>query len=202
MRYGTPVYRPEKLVKVPVVGDSHEVTGSVASLNRRWWSIGRRNYSPPELVATRYYPYYFQCWKVTAPKTLGRTARMILFTGVNGMNRSVGSATGWPAGEEMEVGPEEVIPPHTSETEAERLAQEYIEKFVMRRYRPSKTADIVREGFELVYVPYYVYAREGHPLRKAALVEGFTGAVGRIKDVPPVLRSVVGEGVVSKGKVG
>lgn len=202
VRHGTPGYRPEKrLVKVPVTGDSHEVTRSVASLNRRWWSIGRRNYSPPELVATRYYPYYFQSWKVTAPKTLGRTARMILFTGVNGMNRSVGPATGWPAGEEVEVVAEEVIPAHTSEAEAEQLAQEYIEKFVMRRYRPSRTAEIVREEFELVYVPYYVYAREGQPLQRAALIEGFTGAVGRIKDVPAVLRSVVGEGVANKGKV-
>ena len=135
---------------------------------------------------------------------------MILFTGVNGMNRSVGPATGWPAGEEvevileviLEVIPEEMIPAHTSEAEAEQLAQEYIEKFVMRRYRPSRTAEIVREEFELVYVPYYVYAREGQPLRKAALIEGFTGAVGKIKDVPPVLRSVVGEGVANKGKVG
>lgn len=147
---------------------------------------------------TRYYPYYFQSWKVTAPKTLGRTAKVLLFTGVNGMNRSVGPATEWPAGEELEVDREEVIPPRTTEAEAERLAQEYIEKFVMRRYRPSRTADIVRERFELVYVPYYVYAREGQPPRKATLIEGFTGAVGQVKDVPPVLQSIKGEETVKR----
>lgn len=47
-----------------------------------------------------------------------------------------------------------------------------------------------------MYVPYYVYAREGRPLRKAALVEGFTGAVGQVKDVPPVFQSIVEERTV------
>ena len=177
------------MVRISAAGNSHEVTSSVASLGRKWWTIGRKS-SPPELLATFYYPYYFQSWKVTAPKTLGRTARVMLFTGVNGMSRSVGPATGWPSVGEIEADEEAVIPPHTSEAEAEQLAQEYIEKFVRRRYRPSKPSDIVREGFDLVYVPYYVYAREGQPLRKAVLIEGFTGAVGQVKDVPPVLRSI------------
>ncbi|MGF1471815.1 MAG: hypothetical protein ACFB50_08760 [Rubrobacteraceae bacterium] len=113
------------------------------------------------------------------------------------MNRSVGPATGWPGGEELEVDREEVITPCTPEAEAEQLAQEYIEKFVTRRYRPSRPSDIVREKFELIYVPYYVYARAGHPLQKAALIEGFTGDVGRVRDVPPVLRSITDEEIVN-----
>jgi hypothetical protein len=152
-----------------------------------------KSHAPPELTMTRYYPYYFQSWKVTAPKTFGRTAKVLLYTGVNGMNRSVGPATEWPVGEELEADPEEIIPAHTSQAAAEELSREYIKKFVRRRYRPSKPSNIEREGFELVYVPYYVYAREGQPLRKAALIEGFTGAVGQVKDVPPVLQSVLEE---------
>lgn len=187
-------------MRILVASDSRKVASSVASLKRKWWMVWRRDYVPPELSITRYYPYYFQSWKVIAPKTLGRAAKVLLFTGVNGMNRSVGPATGWPAGEELEVAREEAIPPRTSEAEAEQLAQEYIEKFVMRRYRPSKPSNIVREEFGLIYVPYYVYASEGQPLRKAALVEGFTGAVGQVKDVPPVLQSITDKEVVNVGE--
>ncbi len=183
-------------MKILAARDSRKISGSVASLNRKWWMVGRRDYALPELTMVRYYPYYFQSWKVTAPKTLGRTAKVILFTGVNGMNRSVGPATEWPVGEELEADPEEIIPAHTSQVEAEELSQEYIEKFVRRRYRPSKPSNIVRESFELVYVPYYVYAREGRPLKKATLIEGFTGAVGQVKDVLPILRSIVEERIV------
>ena len=183
-------------MRILAARDSREVANSVASLNRKWWSVWGKDHPPPELTTTRYYPYYFQSWRVTAPKTLGRTAKVLLFTGVNGMNRSVGPATGWPVGEELEAGAEEVIPAYTSQAEAEELSQEYIEKFVRRRYRPSKPSNIKREGFELVYVPYYVYARKGQPLQKAALVEGLTGAVGRVKDVPPVLQSIVEERTV------
>ncbi len=179
-----------EFVRISVAGDSDKVAGGVDSLTRKWWRFGKKYYPPPELVATRFYPYYFQSWKVTAPKTFGRMVKVTLFTGVNGMSRSVGPATRWPSGEEIAVDREEVIPPHTSETEAEQLSREYTEKFVRRRYRPSRTTDIVREKFELVYVPYYVYAREGQSLRKAALIEGFTGAIGRVEDVPPVLQSV------------
>lgn len=149
---------------------------------------------------TRYYPYYFQSWKVAVPKTLGRMAKVILFTGVNGMNRSVGPATGWPAGEDLEVSREELIAPSTSSAEAECLAQEYIEKFVVHRYRPTRPPTIVRERCELIYVPYYVYARGGLPLQKATLIEGFTGAVGKVKDVPPVLHSVCNGTVANVGK--
>ncbi|CAN5697067.1 hypothetical protein BH24ACT22_BH24ACT22_11940 [soil metagenome] len=183
-------------MRILSAGDSRKIAGSVASLNRKWWMVWGKSYAPPVLAMTRYYPYYFQSWKVTAPKTLGRTAKVLLFTGVNGMNRSVGPATEWPVGEELEVDPEEVIPAHTLQAEAEELSREYIEKFVRRRYRPSKPSNIEREGFELVYVPYYVYAREGRPLQKAALIEGFTGAVGRVKDVPPVLQSILEERTV------
>lgn len=179
----------EARVRVLVASESDKVAGSVASLDRKWWPT-KRDRSSPELVLTRYYPYYFQSWKVVAPKTFGREAKVLLFTGVNGMSRSVGPATEWPAAEEMEVDREEVIPPYTLEAEAEQLSQEYIEKFVRRRYRPSKSPNIVREDFDLVYVPYYVYAREGQPLQKAALIEGFTGAIGKVKDVPPVLQSI------------
>ncbi|MGB3634664.1 MAG: hypothetical protein WA982_11535 [Rubrobacteraceae bacterium] len=187
-------------MKLLAVGGSDKVAESVASLNQKWWTVWRSGYGPPEHSMTRYYPYYFQSWKVAAPKTLGRVAKVILFTGVNGMNRSVGPATEWPVGEEMEVDPEEVIPPHTSEAEAEQLSQEYIEKFVRRRYRPIRTSSIVREGFELIYVPYYVYAKEGQPLKKAILIEGLTGAVGQVRDVPPVLRSIVDRETVTVGE--
>lgn len=202
-KYGTTGFQvgEENRVKVLVASDSDKVAGGVASLDRKWWPV-RRGRSSPELVLTRYYPYYFQSWKVTAPKTFGREAKVILFTGVNGMSRSVGPATGWPAAEEMEVDRGEVIPPYTPEAEAEQLSQEYIEKFVRRRYRPSKSPNIVRERCDLVYVPYYVYARDGQPLKKAALVEGFTGAIGKVKDVPPVLQSIESVGKEPANVVG
>lgn len=185
-------------MRIPVARDSRKVASAVASLKRsKQWSLRRKGSGPLELVATRYYPYYFQSWKVVAQKTLGRTAKVLLFTGVNGMNRSVGPATGWPFGEELEVERDELIAPHTPESEAEELSQEYIEKFVRRRYRPSRTPGIVREKFELIFVPYYVYGQDGQPLRKATLVEGFTGDMGQVKDVPPVLRSIVGKETVN-----
>lgn len=149
---------------------------------------GRRTVSGNPLVF--YYPYYFQAWTVRAPKSFGREVRVRLFTGVNGMNRSTSPATEWPAEEERVVPEKEVIFPATSEDEAEELSGGYIEKFVARRYRPSGTPEITRERSALIHVPYYVYARDGQPLRKARLVEGFTGAVGRVRDVPPVLEAV------------
>jgi hypothetical protein len=91
---------------------------------------------------------------------------------------------------EEDLSGHEVIPPLTSEGEARELAWEYAERFVFRNYRPSKPPRIEAEEFALVYVPYHVYARQGQPLRKAALVEGFTGAVGKVKDVPEVFEVV------------
>lgn len=188
-------------VRILAATDPRKVAGSIASLNRKWWKVFKTGAgSPPELTLTRYYPYYFQSWKVTAPKTLGRTVKVALFTGVNGMNRSVGPATEWPVGEELAVPPEEMLSPHTSEAEAEKLSNEYIEKFVARRYRPSKPSSIVRDGFDLIYVPYYVYARESQPLRKAALIEGFTGAIGQVKDVPPIYKSIENAETVKLGE--
>jgi hypothetical protein len=139
---------------------------------------------------TYYYPYYFQSWKATIPKTLGRTMKMRLFTGVDGTNRSVGPATEWPVGREMAVKAEEVIPSRTSEAEAERLSYEYVKEHVARRYRPSKPPTIEKEEFKTFHVPYYVYAREGQPLHKAELVEGFTGSRGWVKDVPAIYEMV------------
>lgn len=191
-------------MRITAASDSLKVAGSVDSLNRKWWMPRGGGAGSPQLTVIRYYPYYFQSWRVTAPKTLGRMVKVILSTGVNGMSRSVGPATEWPAVGELEVDEEEVIAPRTSEAEAEQLAQEYIEKFVMRRYRPSRTSNIEQEKFELIFVPYYVYAREGRPLHKATLIEGFTGTVGKVKDVPPLMHSIVGGEVVTRrqGKVG
>lgn len=179
-----------------IASDPRKAASSASSLNVKWWRPWKKTCTPPELTTTRYYPYYFQSWKVTAPKTLGRIAKVLLFTGVNGMNRSVGPATEWPVEQELDISEDEVISPYTSAVEAEYMAQEYIEKFVMRRYRPSQPPHIQRTQFELIYVPYYIYAREGQPLRKAALVEGFTGAIGKVKDVAPVLQAVTTEKAV------
>ena len=183
--------------KVFSAHDSNKVPGVIDSLDRKWWRAWRRGRDASGFRITRYYPYYFQAWKITAPKTFGRTVRVLLFTGVNGMSRSVGPATGWPDGEEREVSQAEIIPPQTSWAEAEQLSREYIEKFVMRRYRPVRSAGIVQENFGLVYVPYYVYAREGQPLKKASLIEASTGALGRVRDVPPILQSIVGQEIES-----
>ena len=185
-------------MKITAASESLKVAGSVASLNRKWWMPQGGGAASPQFTMIRYYPYYFQSWKVIAPKTLGRTVKVILSSGVNGMSRSVGPATEWPASEELEVDGEEVISPRTSEAEAKQLAREYIEKFVMRRYRPSRTSNIEQEKFELIFVPYYVYASEGQPLHKATLIEGFTGAVGKVKDVLPLMHSIVGEEVVTR----
>ena len=174
-------------MKILVAGDSTEKVKSQAMSARRWWS---RNEEVSESPLVFYYPYYFQAWKVRVPKSLGREVRVRLFTGVNGMNRSTSPATEWPAEEERSVLGEEVIPPTTSGDEAEELSGEYIEKFVARRYRPSGMPEITRERSALIYIPYYVYAQKGRPLHKARLVEGFTGAVGKVRDVPPVLEAV------------
>ena len=191
-------------VQILVAKDSPRTERTMASLSRKgWWFLPGITRSVPQLTLTYYYPYYFQSWKVTIPKTMGRTLRVRLTTGVNGMNRSVSPATEWPVGKEITVGAEEVILPRTPEAEAERLSREYAQQFVTRRYRPSKPATIEREKFETYYVPYYVYTRENQPLHKAALIEGFTGARGRVKDVPVIREALANGGTVtSLGKGG
>ena len=189
-------------MKIQVSENSSRVEKSVASLSRRGWLnslLGVRE--APRHTVTVYYPYYFQSWKVTAPKSLGRTVRVRLVTGVNGTSRSTGPADDWPSIEEKDLGDEEVIPPRTLEIEAGELAREYAEKYVYRRYRPTKLPTIERERFALTYVPYYVYAREGQPLHKAALVEGLTGTLGRVKDVPEIRAALTGgSATVGDGK--
>lgn len=134
---------------------------------------------------------------------LGRMARVRLVTRVNGMSRSTGPANYWPSIGEKNFGDQRVISPLTSEAEAGELAREYVDKFVARRYRPARAPTVEREKFALIYVLYYVCARESRPLHKAALVEGFTGALGRVKDVPEI-RAALGAGSATVGdrKVG
>lgn len=174
-----------------VAEDSPKTEKSVASLSRkRWGLLPGVARSAPRLAMTCYYPYYFQSWKATVPKTLGRTMKVRLFTGVDGTNRSVGPATAWPVGREMAVKAEEVVPSRAPEAEAEQLSYEYIKEHVARRYRPSKPPTIEKEETKTFYVPYYVYVRENQPLHKAELVEGFTGSRGRIRDVPAIYETV------------
>jgi hypothetical protein len=191
-------------MQILVTEDSPKTESSVASLSRnRWWFSPRSSQNTSKLTLTYYYPYYFQSWKATIPKSMGRTMRVRLVTGVDGMSRSVGPATEWPVGKEVTVGAEEVILPRTSEAEAEQLSQEYIGEYVTRRYRPSKPPTIERERVETFYVPYYVYARDGQPLHKAALIEGFTGARGRVKDVPAIREALTRDEITkSFGKGG
>ncbi len=118
--------------------------------------------------------------------------RARLVAGVNGMSRSTSPADEWPAEEEVNLRAGQVIRPRTSESEAEDLTQKYIERFISRRYRPSKPPKLEEERFALIYVPYYVYVREDQPLHKAVLVEGFTGALGRVKDVPDIRVALTG----------
>ncbi len=174
-------------MQILVAEDSLKSEKSVASLSaKRWRFLPGIARSAPRLVLTYYYPYYFQSWRATIPKTMGRTMKIRLFTGVDGMRRSVGLATEWPVGKEMTVEAREVMPPHISGSEAEQLSQEYVKEYATRRYRPSKPPTIEREDFKMVYVAYYVYARENQPLYKADLVEGLTGSRGRVRDVPPI----------------
>ena len=194
--------REQHSVQILTAKDSPKTEKTIASLSRkgRWFLPGITR-SVPQLILTYYYPYYFQSWKVTIPKPMGKTMRVRLTTGVNGMNRSVSPASEWPVGKEITVEVEEVIPPRTSEAEAEQLSQEYVQKFVTRRYRPSKPPTIEREKFETFHVPYYVYAKEGQLLHKAALIEGFTGARGRVKNVPVIHEALTsGETVTRLGK--
>lgn len=183
-------YQDQNTLRVLVASDPGKVASAAASLNRKRWEMWKRVSESPKLTVIRYYPYHFQSWKVTAPKTLGRTAKVLLLTGVNGMSRSVGPASEWPIERELQVEQGEIMSPQTSEEEATQLAREYVEKLVMRRYRPSQPPRIRVEQSKLIYVPYYVYARKGEPLRKAVLIEGFTGAVGKVKDVTPVLQTI------------
>lgn len=185
--------------RILVAEDSPAVNKRMASLSRRGWLsslLGSRE--APRRTLTVYYPYYFQSWRVTVPKSLGRTARVRLVTGVNGMSRSTGPADDWPSLREKDFGDHRVISPLTSEAEAGELAREYVDKFVARRYRPARPPTVEREKFALIYVPYYVCAREGQPLHKAALVEGFTGALGRVKDVPEI-RAALADGSAAAG---
>lgn len=194
--------REQDSIQILVAKDSPKTEKTIASLARKgWWFLPGVTRSVPQLTLTYYYPYYFQSWKATIPKTMGRTMKIRLLTGVDGMSRSVGPATEWPDGEEINVEAEEVILPHTSESEAEQLSEEYVKKFVTRRYRPIKPPTIEREDFTMFYVPYYVYAREGQPLHKSALIEGFTGARGRVKDIPVIREALAsGEVVTRLGK--
>jgi len=186
-------------MRILVAEDSLKTEKSVASLSReRWGFLPGVARSAPRLTMTYYYPYYFRSWKTTIPKTLGRTMKVRLFTGVDGTNRSVGLATEWPVGRELSVKAEEVIPSRTSEAEAEQLAYEYVKEHVARRYRPSKPPTIEEEEFKTFYVPYYVYAKENQSLHKAELVEGFTGSRGRVRDVPAICETV-GEGTTFIG---
>ncbi len=178
-------------MQILVAEDYLKTEKSVASLSRkRWGFLPGVARSAPRLVLTYYYPYYFQSWKATIPKTLGRTMKMRLLTGVDGASRSVGPATDWPVGREMDVKAEEVIPSRTPEAEAEQLSYEYVKEHVARRYRPSKPPTIEMEESKTFYVPYYVYARENRSLHKAELVEGFTGSRGRVRDVPAIYETV------------
>ena len=178
-------------MQILVAGDSLKTEKSVASLSReRWGFLPGVAPGAPRLVLTLYYPYHFQSWKTTIPKTLGRTMKMRLLTGVDGLSRSVGPAMDWPVGREMAVRAEEVIPSRTSEAEAEQLSYEYIREHVARRYRPSRPPTIEKEELETFYVPYYVYAREDRPLHEAELVEGFTGSRGRARDVPAIYEAL------------
>lgn len=191
-------------VRVLVAQDSPRVRAQVATLSKGGlWSFLSRGRKNSSLLMTYYYPYYFQSWRVTIPKTLGRTAKIRIVTGVNGLSRSTGPAVDWPPEEEAELGKEEVIRPRTSEAEAAELMQEYLDKFVARRYRPVRPPEVESERLALIYVPYYVYAREGQPIRKAALVEGLTGTVGKVKDVPEVFKAVTSAKLVTDiGKKG
>ncbi len=183
--------RERDSMQILVAEDSLKTEKSVASLSRkRWGFLPGVARSAPQLVLTYYYPYYFQSWKATIPKTLGRTMKMRLFTGVDGASRSVGPATDWPVGREMVVRTEEVIPSRISEAEVEQLSYEYLREYVARRYRPSKPPTIEKEEFEAFYVPYYGYAKENQPLYKADLVEGFTGSRGRARDVPAIYEAL------------
>ncbi len=178
-------------MKSLVAKDSPELARGIASLFRRGWLnslVGNREV--PRHTLTYYYPYYFQSWRVTVPKTLGRRAKVRIVTGVNGLSRSTGPAVDWPSEEEVDLGEEEIIRPRTSEAEAAELMQEYLDKYVARRYRPTRPPEVETERFTLIYVPYYVYAREGQPIRKAALVEGLTGTVGKVKEVPEIFEAV------------
>lgn len=178
-------------MQILVAEDSLKTEKSVASLFRKGWrflpGLAR---GTPQLTLTYYYPYYFQSWKATIPKTLARTMKMRLFTGVDGTNRAVGLATEWPVRRQRVVKAEEVIPSQASEAEVEQFSQEYIKEYVTRRYRPSEPPTIQREKSEMVYVAYYVYVKENQPLYKADLVEGLTGSRGRVKDVPTIYETV------------
>jgi hypothetical protein len=173
--------------RILLAENSPAVNRRIASLTRGGWLNSLLVIrEAPRHTLTVYYPYYFQSWRVTAPKNLGRIARTRLITGVNGMSRSTGPADDWPAAGEEDPEDRRVISPRTSEAEAGELAREYVDKFVARRYRPVRSPTVELEKFALIYVPYYVYAREDQPLHRAALVEGFTGALGRVKDVPEI----------------
>lgn len=135
---------------------------------------------------TFYHPYYFQSWKVTVPKTLGRILRVRLCTGVNAVTLSVGPASGLPGYAESEISAATVIEPRAATDEAARLGLEYMKTLVGRRYRPAKPPTIEREACELLYVPYYAYSGGDTSLARAVLVEGLTGSRGWAKDVPAI----------------
>lgn len=155
------------------------------------------------LRETFYHPYYFQSWKVTVPKTLGRTLRAKLFTGVNAVTLSVGPATEFPRYAESYVAAETVLGTRAAADEAARLGLEYIKTLIGQRYRPARPPTVEQEACELLYVPYYAYAGESTPPGKAVLIEGLTGSLGRVEDVPAIYETFrAGRTPVSAGEGG
>lgn len=142
------------------------------------------------LRGTFYYPYYFQSWRVTVPKSLGRTLRARLLTGVNALTLSVGPASEFPdfAGGEVPAGT--VLEPRAPAEEATRLGLEYVKSLAGGRYRPARPPTIEQETCELLYVPYYVYLQQGASPPRAVLVEGLTGSRGRVRDVPAIYEAL------------
>lgn len=135
---------------------------------------------------TFHHPYYFQSWKVTVPKTLGRVLQARLFTGVNAVTLSVGPASEFPGFTEIQVPAETALAPRAADEEATRLGLEYMRSLVGQRYRPARPPTIEQEACELLYVPYYAYFRGDAPPARAVLVEGLTGSRGRVGDVPAI----------------
>ena len=115
---------------------------------------------------------------------------MRLLTGLNGVTRTVGPASELPETEEVGACEGVVVPSEVSGIEAYRLSREHVEHFVMRRYRPGGPPSIAQESLCLIHVPYRVYDSGGRWPEEALLVEGLTGARGRVKAIPGIGRAL------------
>lgn len=187
---------PGQFTEVPVVGETPLVSRRLSevaqggSLARILEFFGAQ--SKPLRYVELLHPYYFHSWRLVVPRSFGREVRLKIMTGVNGMSQATGTCETVPEASHQKIRRDQLLRASTSRERAEELAREYLDWLAHRRYRAVRRPRLEQDTSELLYVPYYVYARDRDPTYRATVVEGLTGAVGRVRDMPYLKDAVEG----------